>query len=212
MLKNTLVFGFEPDKNCIAEIIDGPSDKKKIKKEHINKNFFIVPCAIHNDLIDTSYLYTETNSNKSSMYLKRNDDDSDSDSDSNLDSDSYKKSVSIPTFSLTDFFDLLEPTVIIDYIKINTNGNDFNVIRSLKDSLFKRVGIITVNCNNNYKNAFNNYYDILRYLHDRSFKPVQELKIQLYKSFNVDPTFYNTTIDVTGMSYYQIASITADDP
>ena len=160
-------------------------------------------------------MYQNKDPKKSSLFYEK-DTGYDSDyEDSKEDLDEYYSQVGIikrhtvPQFTLNDFLDYFpwHKFPYIEYLKINTNGSDFSVIRGALKYL-NRIAIITFNSNNGYINCLNNHYDIVRFLKENDFVDSSEKDIKTYKSFNIDPTFFNNkllgAIQGNNISWYQI--------
>ena len=214
-----LVFGFEADPDNVSLIKNRPDSysRKKIPSKFIDKNFYIINCALGNPGpgdSDVTYLYKDPNNDpdKSSLFIKRDSEGSSNDSDDSDDEYLSRKRVTVPYMALSEFLDLIpwDQIYCIDYIKINTNGSDFRIIQGLEKYLHK-IAFITFNPDNSYKDCHNNYYDILRFLKEHNFENVNEFNIRPLKSFSIDPTFFNKNlkndISMRCISYYQIGSI-----
>ena len=95
--------------------------------------------------------------------------------------------IEIPIFSLSDFFDLLpfDSHPVIDYIKIDAQGSDLNIVKSAGDHLKERVIYVTLEAENTqYENTVSSYQDIDNYMHNIGFVR--------YTSPNTsDPTYFN---------------------
>jgi len=217
---NTIVFGFEADPRAISKLKDSRIvSRKKIDTSKINKNFFLIPCALGNPGpydVDVVTLYYNKNVAKSSLFRPRDYDSDDEDEDTEGASEAGGGDVDVPFYSLNHFLELIpwHRFYGIDYLKISANGSDFNIIKGASKFLDK-ILIITFNSNNDYREAFNNYYDIIRYLQALGYVDVQKEPLKcMIKAFNVDPTFYYkpklNIIQGCMVSYYQIGDLTAD--
>lgn len=217
-IKDTIVFGFEPDPRNVRSIKNSEvQSKRKIPYECINDNFFLLPCALGDIGIsetEVTYFYQhKTNPDSSSCYLPKTlveeyeDEEEINDSIKEILKDSDYTRISVPIFSLNHFLKYIpwHKIPIIDYLKINTNGNDQQIIKGT--SLFlNKIAFITFNGSGEYK-SFNNIYDTTYLLNKEGFVE-NNGKIKLMKSFNTDPTFYNKNLEhiikSRMISYYQI--------
>ena len=99
-----------------------------------------------------------------------------------------KEIVSVPVYSLKHFFDLFpwDKYEFIDYIKIDAQGSDIDILKGAENYLTERVVYITAEpeytqyekCDHNNENSM---YD---YLHSQGF-------IRVYHPNTQDPTFLN---------------------
>ena len=81
----------------------------------------------------------------------------------------------VPTITLYDFCELYKIETI-DFLHIDAQGNDFNVLKSLKDKIsFVNEGVIEAsNAVELYKNTSNKAEDIREYLKSNGFEIVKE--------------------------------------
>jgi Methyltransferase FkbM domain len=207
IFNNLLVFGFEPDPRCIKELKDSSiTSSKKIPTSCIGKNFHLIPVALGNvgvNDIDVATLYLDKDPYKSSLYHPRGYDSDDEEGETK------SSRVDVPYYSLNHFIELLPNDVLIDHVKINANGADFNIIKGASKYL-DRIVVLTFNANNDYENSYNNYYDTIRYLRDNGFVDSKESKVKGFmESFSIDPTFFNTKYLhlVPTILYYQIGDL-----
>jgi len=99
-----------------------------------------------------------------------------------------KNIIEVPVFSLKDFFDIFDWNRFpyIEYLKIDAQGSDYNILLSAGDYLKDRVVYITAepefmayeNCQNN------NAYEMAKYLASQGFIGVSHPNTK-------DPTFLN---------------------
>jgi FkbM family methyltransferase len=84
-------------------------------------------------------------------------------------------SYTVPTITLYDFCELYKIETI-DFLHIDAQGNDFNVLKSLKDKIsFVNEGVIEAsNAVELYKNTSNKAEDIREYLKSNGFEIVKE--------------------------------------
>jgi FkbM family methyltransferase len=125
---NTLVFGFEPLSMNIKMISEATSTWPiKLDPRNIGRNIYIIPVA----------LSSKTLGHKLKMKIT----DEESGSSSLLDSTYLLQSTweYVPVFKLDDFIDFidLERFKFVEYLKIDAQGMDFEVIRGAKKYLSK---------------------------------------------------------------------------
>lgn len=158
------VFGFEPNKfNC--EIINNKNiikrerdgDGKALSDEFINTDHFqLIPVALSDKTGFLDFYCMEDDSGTSSLY---------SPIGNNL--GSIKEITKVPVFTLKNFFDLFDwdRFPIIEYIKIDAQGADFDILQGAENYLKERVVYITAepesiqynNCQHNTTENMNNY-------------------------------------------------------
>lgn len=175
------VFGFEPNPSCIDSILQGaikqaPFHGDPLEKKFINKCFFLIPCALGLPRFPPaiSFFITKDDCGCSSIYPPKYFD--------------VEKIISVPIFSLADFFDVFpfDTHPIIDYIKIDAQGSDLDIVKSAKNYLSERVIYITIEPENTqYQNTTNSVADIHTYMKTIGFIPYQTSKTS-------DPTYVNS--------------------
>jgi FkbM family methyltransferase len=184
--KNLLVFGFEPNPESIQNIL-----QKNIKKKHLchgeplrnefidEKKFRLIPFALANVTEPTTsdfYCMTE-DCGTSSLYkpiCPR--------------VGPVKSIAKVPVYSLKHFFELFpwDRFEYIDYIKIDAQGADLDIIKSAGDYLKNKVVFITAE-------PESKQYDGCQ--HNTTENMVEYLKTQNFEKINHpytdDPTFLN---------------------
>ena len=184
---NTLIFGFEPLSMNIKMISEATSTWPiKLDPAYIGRRIFIIPVA----------LSSKTQSHKLKMKIT----DNDSGSSSLLDSTDLLQSTweYVPVFKLADFIDFfdLERFEFIEYVKIDAQGMDFEVIRGARKYLDK-ICFITAELDLNYFGTKNNSLKLNFFMTLRGFlklgKVSSYLLRRLFKlKINVDdPTYVN---------------------
>ena len=140
-LPNRVVFGFEPNRECIHHIINGlgypvePNSLKVNPKDHKN-NFYLLPCAL-DDTDPSSKIFYSTDGDLgcSSLY------------EPNPERLKIKESYQVYCIGLATFFELFDWDQIpyIEHIKIDAQGNDLRILHSAKEYL-SRIVFITIEC------------------------------------------------------------------
>jgi FkbM family methyltransferase len=183
--KNLFVFGFEPNPQSVENILNGnikkrdPSHGQSISNEYINKTFTIIPVALSKveepTIMDFYSMSKDTGT--SSLYQPV---------DPNL--GPIKEKIQVPVYSLKHFFDLFpwDRFEYIDYIKIDAQGADFDIIQSAGDYLKERVVYITAEPESNQYNDCNHNTtgNMEKYLITQNF-------IRINHPHTNDPTFIN---------------------
>ena len=162
-----LVFGFEPHPQSVNSILNTQFFK------NYTDQFFIIPCAL--GLTNTNLnLYSTTDDIGCSsvfepIYLKTN----------NL--------FEVPCFTLKSFFDIFpfEDYPLIEYIKVDAQGSDLNIVKSGCEYIKNHVAIITLEAENyHYKNTYNSEDEINNYMESIDFEKISTTTA-------TDPTFVN---------------------
>lgn len=173
------VFGFEPNPAAIHSILHGAikqheSHGNPLSIHFIGKEFFLIPCALGLSSDGAIPFYvTKNDCGCSSIYPPKY-----------LD---VERVINVPVFRLADFFDLFpfDTHPVIDYIKIDAQGADLDIVKSAGDYMKERVIYVTLEAEDlHYKNTVNSLQDIDSYMKSIGFIP--------YISVNTsDPTYFN---------------------
>ena len=187
---NLIVFGFEPNLEWV-NFLTSPEDKRDIKlkdimpplKEieysNINKKMFVIPVALSDNVEPTNMdLYIPSASGDCGSLLKPNP----------VCIGNVIKQYSVPVFNLSNFFELLplDNLKFIDYIKIDVQGMDINVIKGAGKYLSEKVVYLTAEPETHaYYGAENNSSNsITKYMEEIGFE-------RIYHPGTKDPTFLN---------------------
>ena len=137
-----MVFGFEPNPTAVQSILNGavkqhPSHGIPLEKRFIGKSFFLIPCALglsQEKMI--KFFVTKEDCGCSSLFEPK--------------SFEVERIINVPIFSLSDFFDLFpfDTHPVIDYIKIDAQGADLDIVKSAGKYLQDRVVYITLEAEN----------------------------------------------------------------
>ena len=184
--ENLLVFGFEPNPDSVQNILQKnivkrhASHEEPLRNEFIdNSTFRLIPFALNNVIEPTtSIFYSMANDiGTSSLYKPVN---------QNV--DPIKSIINVDVYSLKHFFDLFpwDRFEYIDYIKIDAQGADFDIIKSAGDYLKDRVVFITAEPESTYYIGCqdNTTQNMVEYLNTQNFHFIHHPNTQ-------DPTFLN---------------------
>lgn len=169
------VFMFDPNIDSISSSVSSMKNRFNIS----DNNYYIFPIALSNvDEPTTMNFYSmEIDGGTSSLYRPV---------DINL--GPIKKIYSVPVFSLKNFFDHFpwNRFEYIEYIKIDAQGADLDIIKSAGSYLKERVVYITAEPEDSqYENCSNNNEDNMEeYLITQNFVKIQHPNTK-------DPTFIN---------------------
>jgi FkbM family methyltransferase len=183
------VFGFEPNPVWVKYMTSPDSDRdrtfkdyhtytKQLQYENVGKRFFVIPVAL-SDVSEQKEmkLYIPNESDGCGSLLK----------DRRLGGTIRTHTVSV--FSLSDFLELLPMDKIdyIDYVKIDVQGLDLNVLKSAKQFLSEKVVYVTAEPETiAYHGAdHNTKANIASYMTGIGF-------VQVDHPNTTDPTFLNT--------------------
>ena len=165
---STYVFGFEPITLSRKSIESGNSQwPTKLDPKFLGPRMAVVPCALFSSHIPggMDFNVTEGDPGCSSLLTPI------------TFGVAYKEHVEV--WTLEDFVSLIDPGrfPLIDHLKIDVQGADFEVIKGI-GSTFARFLTITVEIDTNgYFNTTNDYVQIYKYMHRRGFYRLRFPKI-----------------------------------
>jgi FkbM family methyltransferase len=183
---DTIVFGFEPNPAALACIH---------KNLHTSGNvmatkFFPIPVALSSQSSELTFYVTEPWYESSSLLKPK---------ESTL---SMIKSnivtIKVPGFKLSEFFELLplESVEYIEYIKIDAQGVDLDIVKSGKDVIQDKVVYITLEADGHYyENSDSNVSEIDTYMESIGFLKVAHPNV-------LDPTYLNKKFQDIADSIY----------
>lgn len=169
-----MVFGFEPNVHNIKILYEGQNYwPHHIKKERIDNSFFLVNCALSNEINESQKFYCtgDNNSGTSSLFKPK--------------TFEVLDTIDIPVITLNDFFDLFpwDKINVIDQIKIDAQSSDFNIIKGMDRYMCEKVIYIDVETNTNGQ-----YYseespmELKKYMIEKNFECV---------NWGINATFLN---------------------
>ena len=182
------VFGFEPNMESVNIIKNGNIQKqqsyhgKPICDKFLQNNFCLIAVALGNPRTADEVSYVD--------FYQMNDDCGTSSLFMPIDKSlgSVKSVIKTPLYSLKHFFDIFDWNRFqyIEYIKIDAQGSDYNILLGAGDYLRDRVVYITAEPEHKqYENSENNTTaNITSYLESQGF-------IQVFDKDTKDPTFLN---------------------
>jgi FkbM family methyltransferase len=181
-----MVFGFEPNPDCINCIQNGniqkrhPEHGEPLQQKYIHeKRFKLLPFALSNVVKQESmnFYVNSKDCGTSSLF----------DHDQNY-LGKIEKIVKVPVISLKMFFDEFpwNRFQYIDYIKIDAQGSDLNILKGAGDYLKDRVVFVTAEPDGYQYNGASecNVDNITKYMLSQNF-------IRINHSNTTDPTFVN---------------------
>jgi FkbM family methyltransferase len=182
-----LVFGFEPNPeavNLICSPFNEPEDSQAIMFEfrHINTRAYIIPVALGKERCDAMKFYVTDGFGGNSSFFPP------SEIETRF---KVKKEISVPVYPLSDFFELLPETVqYVDFIKIDAQGADLDILKGAGDWLTKKVVFVTAEAEVGpfYVGATGNYQTCVEYMTQKqNFSHIKHIHTE-------DPTFVNNTL------------------
>lgn len=179
------VFGFEPNPECIECIRNGNIQKRNpghgdtIKQEYLDTRYGLIPVALGN--VDSpkemDFYQMERDCGTSSLYYP---------SESEL--GKIKNITKVPVYSLKHFFDVFNWSRFeyIEYIKIDAQGSDYDILLSAGDYLKDRVVYITAEPEYyTYSGCSQNtVQNMTQYLESQGFQKIEHPNTR-------DPTYIN---------------------
>lgn len=189
------VFAFEPNTHSVELLKNGATKLASdygdpLDKSYIGKRLFIFPCALglRSGELATFYV-TSNDSSCSSLYEPV--------------FFPIQNIMQVPVFRLSDFLDLIpfDTHPVIDYIKIDTQGADFDIVRSAGKYIEDRVVYITIEAQDaQYKGTMNSEASIDKHMKEAGF--VRHVSPDVD-----DPTYFNTRftdyVKTTPISIFQ---------
>jgi hypothetical protein len=189
-----LVFGFEPLPLAVDETIKYFKQTKskwahispnKIDMKWLNNQFFVVPIALGDVIMGGEYMdfYVTTANNVGCSSLYKPSNLLKTQHDIELD-----HVIKVPVFNLSDFFELLplDKFEYIEYIKVDVQGNDLNIIKSGGKYIQDKVVFVTMEPEvGQYIGADNNSVsNMISYMNNIGFDHIHHPNTS-------DPTFVN---------------------
>lgn len=179
---NTFVFAFEANPDCVEIIRKGdipiqhPEHPPAISNEN-QKRFHLIPVALGSQKGVVNFYKMGKDCGTSSIYYPR---------DPSL--GDIKETIQIQMFTLQSFFDVFpwDRFPHIDYIKIDAQGADLDIIMSAKNYLKERVVYITAEPETmQYHHcSHNTEYNMTQYLESQHFERIHHPNTH-------DPTYIN---------------------
>jgi len=183
--KDLYVFGFEPNPECYNNILNknikikNEGHLKPIENKYIDEKYLqLLPIALDNiEKEEELNFYCMKNDCGTSSLNKPID----------INLGEIKEIIKVPVFPLKHFFELFDWNRFpyIEYIKIDAQGSDINIIKSAGEYI-KKVVYITAEAEiNQYENCKNNNInEMKKYLENMNF-------ILINHPNTADPTFLN---------------------
>jgi FkbM family methyltransferase len=159
----TIVFCFEANPRWIKYLNTPPKDRnynfkdyvparpgtpyKELEFDNIGRRCFIFPVALHNVSEPTTMDFYVTDVSEGCCSLLK----------PTADFSAISQVAKVPVFSLSDFFKLLPDDKIVDFVKIDVQGVDLQVIKSAGQYISDRVVYVTAEPETaTYENASDN--------------------------------------------------------
>lgn len=182
---NLFVFGFEPNPDAVNCIMNKNIQKRHechgepLKDEFIDTRFRLLPVALSNIEKPTNMnFYAMSNDIGTSSLYEPID----------ISLGPIKSQLKVPVYSLKHFFDVFpwNRFAYIDYIKIDAQGSDFDIIKGAGEYLKNRVVFITAEPESAQYNGCDNNtaHNMSTYLQSQGF-------IRIAHPNTSDPTFLN---------------------
>jgi FkbM family methyltransferase len=167
-----LVFGFEPNPKSLSYIENIAG--KSYLLNYLNSSLFVIPCALGLENTTVKLYSTSNDVGCSSLFEPIS-----------LPVDSKFE---VPCYTLKSFFDIFpfEQYPIIEYIKVDAQGSDLDIIKGGGEYIKEHVVIITMEADGEYyHNTKNSESDIESYMISIGFERIKSDYVR-------DPTYVNT--------------------
>jgi FkbM family methyltransferase len=170
-----LVFGFEPNSESCKMILSHNNKKLHTCHGDVLENRFIksgqfklLPVALSDSPSEMDLFITEQDVGCSSLFEPKQN------------FLKIQKKIKVPVFTLANFFELLPNNLIIEYIKIDAQGSDLNIIKGGGKYISDRVIWVTLEpeCSTYENISENNVTNIVTYMKSIGF--------EFYKHPNTD--------------------------
>jgi len=181
-----LVFGFEANPEAVKSICS-PFNKAAhpthimFEFKHINTRAYIIPVALGKERTDSMKFYVTDGDGGNSSFFPP----------SHLENRfAVKEIIDVPVYPLSEFFELLPETVsYVDFIKIDAQGADLDILKGAGEWLSKKVVFITAEAEVGpyYVNPTGNYVTTVQYMNTQDF-------IHIKHEHTEDPTFVNNKL------------------
>lgn len=192
-----MVFGFEPNPESIACITNKNNQKQHhshgecLQYKYIDEGrFMLQPCALSSVETPATMKFYISNNDCGTSSLYPND-------ESRL--GKIKSVIDVPVYSLKMFFDGFpwDRFQYIDYIKIDAQGSDLNILKSAGSYLSERVVYVTAEGDGHYYIGANecSAKNIISYMESQGFVLIQHPNTR-------DPTFVNKQYIEISQSIY----------
>jgi FkbM family methyltransferase len=179
-----MVFGFEPIPECVSLIMNKnnklQSHSNCVKRKYIDEGRFVIQeCALSCVDIPKTMKFYVSNNDYGTSSLYPNDE---------VHLGKIKKVIDVPVYSLKMFFDGFPWNRFdyIDYLKIDAQGSDLNILKSAGSYLSERVVYVTAEGDGyQYIGAHEcSQQNIISYMETQNF-------IHIHHPNTADPTFVN---------------------
>jgi FkbM family methyltransferase len=198
-----MVFGFEPHPGNIESIKKGSikrdiSHGETLDIKFINDDKFkLIPCALGSEIKDTTLYMTKEDSGCSSIHEPIH--------------FTLEDKTNVKMFTLKSFFNLFpwDKIQFIDYIKIDAQGNDLDIIKGAEHYLSEKVVFITAEPEvNHYKNVTNSESEIDDYMKSIGFVKINNKNL-FPNCYSIDPTYININFlqypFIYNINYFQMS-------
>ena len=193
-----MVFGFEPNPESVARIMskdnkNQPGHADCLEYKYIDKGRFVIQqCALSSVSEPTTMKFYVSANDCGTSSLFPNDETL---------LGKIKEVVDVPVYSLKMFFDGFpwDQFEYIDYVKIDAQGSDLNILKSAGSYLSERVVYVTAEGDGNYYIGAHecNTQNIIEYMSSQGF-------IQIRHPKTSDPTFVNKKyIEISNSIYIE---------
>jgi FkbM family methyltransferase len=182
-----LVFGFEPNPDAVNKICSPynhklhPENGDVLEFKYINTRAYIIPVALGKERKEAVAFYKTDGDGGNSSFFEP------SQSETRFHT---KEVIHVPIYTLSDFFELLPDTVpYVDFIKIDAQGADLDILKGAEDWITKKVVFITAEADvgTSYIGVTDNSSMLKQYLKLKNFSQIKHM-------FTEDPTFVNETL------------------
>ena len=184
---DTLVFGFECNPQAVSLICSPfnhkihPAHGEVLEFKYINTRAYIIPVALGKERNSAMKFYVTDGDGGNSSFFEP----------SQYETRFHTKEIiNVPMYTLSDFFELLPDSLkYVDFIKIDAQGADLDILKGAGDWITKKVVFITAEAEvgNSYLGVTSNDAMVKDYMKTKNFSHIKHLHTE-------DPTFVNETL------------------
>ena len=185
---DTLGFGFECNPQAVNTICSPfnhkihPEHGEFLEFKYINTRAYIIPVALGKEKKEAMKFYVTDGDGGNSSFFQP------SEIETRF---CVKEIIDVPVYTLADFFELLPDSIkYVDFIKIDAQGADLDILKGAGDWLTKKVVFVTAEAEVGpyYVGATGNYQTCVEYMtQQQKFTHIKHLHTE-------DPTFVNNTL------------------
>lgn len=172
-----LVFGFEPNPDACAQIKgEKPYSRlwpHRLPPALVGNKFHLVPCALGKERGEQTLYVTAGDEGCSSIFRPT--------------TFAVREEVKVPVFPLSDFFSYLPQPWIVEYLKVDAQGSDLDILKGAGEDLQRVVYVTAEVEEGQYMGVTNSLREMDTYMFSQGFTRIPHPGTK-------DPTYLNTSL------------------